>query len=196
MKIDQKVFGIGFHKTGTSSLALALKMMGYNCNRGLYEMKIKWGYKKCVQLLKDKDYGPYIDFVKEYNATLDNPWYLLYKELDETFPGSKFILTYREEEQWVKSCTHYFKGTDNLYRNWLYGTSEVEGNEEKYLKKYRSHIEEVEDYFKNRQQDLLKVNWEEGHGWDQLCQFIDKPILKLPFPHINRKGDQLHQPHK
>jgi len=189
----QKVFGIGFHKTGTTSLALALRILGYNCNRGLDVLKEKWGLEKCVQYLKDENYEPYLEYINEFDASLDNPWYLLYKELDLAFPNSKFILTLRDEDKWLASCRHFFEGTNNLYRNWLYGASEVEKNEELHLERYRVHIDQVKKYFMARPNDLLIVNWEENSGWNQLCSFLEKPIINLPFPHLNKKGDTLYQ---
>jgi hypothetical protein len=188
---QQKIFGIGFHKTGTTSLALALKILGYRTNRGLDELRNTWGLKRCVKLLEEKDYELYLDFIKDYDATLDNPWYLLFRELDERFPNSKFILTYRNPEQWIKSCSHYFEGTKNILHQYIYGNMEIKGNEDLYLKRYVQHIEAVKTYFKNRPNDLLISNWEGGDGWTELCSFLNVPIIQLPFPHLNKKGDEI-----
>lgn len=192
MKLEErKVFGIGFHKTGTTSLALALKVLGYSCNRGLDDLKRLWGLDRCVDLLRNDDYDPFLEYMERFDATLDNPWYLLYEELDVAFPKSKFILTLRDERKWLASCADFFSGVKNPYREWLYGTSEVLGYEEHYLKLYSSHIENVKKYFDSREGDLLIVNWENGDGWTELCQFLEKPIIDLPFPHLNKRGEKL-----
>ncbi len=192
LESKQKVFGIGFHKTGTTSLALALKILGYHCNRGLDDLRRIWGLEKCVRLLVNNDLQPYLNYIKDFDASLDNPWYLIYKELDLAFPGSKFILTKRDPEKWLASCTHFFEGTNNIYRKWMYGHSEIKGNEEIYLSRYRRHMDEVQHYFKGRPDDLIIVDWEQGAGWLELCEFLNRPIIKLPFPHLNKKGDELH----
>ena len=191
MKNNPKVFGIGFHKTGTTSLAFALKILGYNCNRGLDNLKHFWGLEYCVELLQEENYKPYLDYIKDFDATLDNPWYLLYEHLDRAFPGSKFIMTHRHQDKWLSSCTHFFKGTTNPYREWLYGSSEVIGNEEKHLSIYNNHYTKVKQYFEHRDKDLLIVNWENGDGWSELCQFLEKPMINLPFPHLNKKNSKI-----
>lgn len=181
-----KVFGIGFHKTGTSSLAMALTILGFKNNRGLDTLNKVWGQKKSITLLKERDYQPFFEFINEYDSTLDNPWYLLYKELDKEFPKSKFILTIRAEDKWLNSCRNFFRGKRNPLHNIIYGVNKFIGNEEIYLTKYKEHCEEVNKYFRNRPEDLLIVNWEKGNGWKEICTFLDKPIVKLPFPHLNQ----------
>jgi len=43
----------------------------------------------------------------------DNPWPLIYKELDKRIPGCKFILTLRDEESWYSSVKRHI---DDLKR--------------------------------------------------------------------------------
>ena len=191
MKNNPKVFGIGFHKTGTTSLAFALKILGYNCNRGLSNLRHIWGLESCVELLQEENYKPYLDYIKDFDATLDNPWYLLYEQLDQAYPGSKFIMTHRHQDKWLSSCAHFFEGTTNPYREWLYGSSTVVGNEDMHLNVYNSHYNKVQEYFQNRTNDLLIVNWESGDGWSELCQFLEKPMINLPFPHLNKKNSKI-----
>ena len=51
--------------------------------------------------------------VEQFDAFEDNPWPLLYRELDERFPGSKFILTRRPTENWINSQVKDFATTGN-----------------------------------------------------------------------------------
>lgn len=182
-----KIFGLGFHKTGVTSLAMALSLLGYHTNKGLFSIQDKLGRARILELLKKGNYQPFFDFMIDYDATLDNPWYILYKELDKAFPNSKFILTIRDDEQWLTSCKHFFKGRKNDIHNIIYGVNQFEGNEEIYLQKYKKHIEDVNAYFKDRPEDLLIVNWENGSGWNELCPFLNKNTINIPFPHLNSK---------
>jgi hypothetical protein len=43
----------------------------------------------------------------------------------------------------------------------------------------------VIDYFSNRDNFLI-ICFEKGHGWKELCRFLDKPIPSVPFPHVNK----------
>jgi hypothetical protein len=181
-----KVFGIGFHKTGTTSLAMALTILGFKHNRGLDNLNRLWGKDHCVKLLKENNLQPFFDFMKSYNSTADNPWYFLYQELDKAFPNSKFVLTIRDEDKWLNSSISFFKDTKKPIHELIYGVNTIKHNEALYLQRYRAHIEEVKSYFKNRPNDLLIVDWEKESGWERLCTFLDKPLLNLPFPHLNK----------
>lgn len=190
VKPFNKIFGIGFHKTGVTSLAMALSILGFKANKGITQLEKSFGRDKCLKALEETDYQFFIDFMDTCDATVDNPWYILYKELDAAFPNSKFILTVREEQQWLRSCQHFFKGKQNRMHEFIYGQgiNQFEGNESIYLKRYQQHIESVKHYFNGRESDLLVVNWEKGSGWQELCDFLNKPIITLPFPHANRQN--------
>ena len=54
------------------------------------------------------------------------------------------------------------------------------------IERYKKHNEEVEQYFRDRLQDILFVSWEEGAGWKELCEFLGKDIPNEPFPHANK----------
>ena len=79
-----KVFGIGFHKTGTSSLGTALEVLGYRvCSAKMY----------LVKQLEKNNVEPALELAEQYDAFQDFPWPLIFKEPDEQYPNSKFILT-------------------------------------------------------------------------------------------------------
>ena len=176
-----KVFGVGFHKTGTTTLKWALKELGYSVG----------GIQQGKHLLKDikqSNWAPVFEVADQYDALQDNPWPLLYKELDEQYPGSKFILTQRDEDQWIKSLVNHCGDKHADMREWIYGYGNPKGHEDVYRERYRRHYEEVREYFKDREDDFLIVSWSDGDGWEKLCQFLNEPIPETEFPHINKGG--------
>ncbi|MCP4312211.1 MAG: hypothetical protein GY790_13175 [Bacteroidetes bacterium] len=84
MKIEGKVIGVGFQKTGTSSLREALKILGFRVK--------DTSTTPPIPILKG-DYEKVLRMIGDYDALEDTPWYMIYRELDERIPGSKFILT-------------------------------------------------------------------------------------------------------
>ncbi|HUR31926.1 MAG TPA: sulfotransferase [Saprospiraceae bacterium] len=172
-----KAFCIGFHKTGTTSLGVALEELGYNVCGVRHDL---------IPSLQKNDMSEVIAVVKSHDAFRDNPWPVIFKELDVLFPGSKFILTIREENKWIKSAVNHFQRTPSDMRLFIYGKAFPVGNEEIYLNRYRKHNEAVVEYFKNRASDLLILNLEHENPWIQLCKFLDKPIPGRPFPLINK----------
>jgi hypothetical protein len=185
--MTQKVFCIGFHKTGTSSLAAAFQMMGYSVCRRLGMLQDLIPDKNVLELIRNNHYKEIFKASSSYDVFCDNPWPLFYKELDEHYPNSKFILTIREEHSWLKSVLNYFKNSETEIREIIYGKASPIDNEELYLKRYRKHNEEVQEHFKSRPKDLLIIDIEkEEDQWAILCRFLGKEIPNQAFPHQNK----------
>lgn len=179
MTMKPKVFCIGFHKTGTTSLELALKKLGY---------RVTGSFGTKDPAIADKVHEMAYAMAEDYDAFEDNPWPILYKELDARFPGSKFILTRRPAEAWIRSQVRDFATTETPMRRWIYGEDAgcPEGNEETYIARYERHNREVLEYFSDRPDDLLVFDLPKGDGWDKLCPFLGHEIPDEPFPHANK----------
>ncbi len=177
MMKGRKVFGIGFHKTGTKSLAAALQHLGYRVTgpNGVDNPNISRDVYKMAFGLADM-----------YDAFQDNPWPILYKELDEKYPDSRFILTLRPTEQWIRSLVQHFGTVRTPMREWIYGAGCPQGNEDVYISRYEGHNREVLEYFRDRPDDLLVFRLTEGDGWEKLCTFLGKEIPTVDFPHVNQ----------
>jgi hypothetical protein len=176
-----KIFCIGFHKTGTTSLAVALKKLGYSVTgpNGVQDLNISQNVFVMAYAL-----------VEQYDAFQDNPWPIIYKELDTKYPGSKFILTLRDSKSWIRSQVRHFGVQETPMRKWIYGVGCPEGNEEIYVNRFENHNKEVLAYFKERPSDLLILNLAKGDGWERLCPFLEKEIPNEPFPHANKAEDR------
>ena len=173
-----KVICIGWHKTGTTTLGDALLTLGYEVLGARVDL--------AEELLKG-NMEQALDLAGDFSALQDVPWNALYQELDQAFPGSRFILTVRDEDNWLKSAVRHFgaRNYDTPIFQWLYGTGRINGNEQCFLERYQRHNREVREYFRDRPNDLLVYNLEERPGWEPLCRFLQKPIPDKPFPHSN-----------
>jgi hypothetical protein len=174
-----KIFCIGFHKTGTTSLEMALRNLGY---------RVKGSFGSKDPDIASKVHELAYSMVDEYDAFEDNPWPILYHELDERFPGSKFILTRRPTENWIRSQVKDFATTETPMRRWIYGENAgcPAGNEATYIARYERHNRDVQDYFANRPDDLLIIDLPNDDGWSRLCPFLGHPVPNEPFPHANK----------
>ncbi len=182
-----KVFGIGFHKTGTSSLGKALEILGYKVCHGAGALRSNLGEDQMMQSLFKKEHDDIFKFAQDFDAFNDLPWFALYKELDLRFPNSKFILTERLGSAWLESAKKYFGNTASPFRLWLYGQPNPTGNEELYLARYQRHNDEVKKYFEGKNK-LLVLNIETENKWISLCDFLNQPIPVLKYPRLNREG--------
>ena len=159
-----KVFGIGLSNTGTTSLAKALTMLGYNT----------------------KHYPWSLQEIDEFEASVDIPVACRYQELDEKYPGSKFILTTRPFEEWIERRRK--KAADRgRVQKWvldtrikMYGTTQF--NEQKLKQAYYDHHKNVEAYFKHRPKDILTVPLREDKKWTRLCAFLGKDVPNADYP--------------
>jgi len=181
--MKSKVFCIGFHKTGTTSIAEALRILGYRVTgrNGTRDPNIEENVLAMAY-----------DLVDKYDVFQDNPWPIIYKELDEKFPGSKFILLLRDPGLWINSQVNSFGRKETPMRKWIYGVGCPEGNEDIYIKRFKDHNEEVLNHFRNRPQDLLVLDLGKGDGWEKLCPFLGEKIRKVSFPHVNKASDRGH----
>jgi len=175
-----KVFGIGFHKTGTTSLAAALRQLGYSVTgpNGVHRSDIaQIAWPMCLSLME------------QFDAFQDNPWPVLYRELYAYCPEEKFILTIRDADSWLKSVRGFFGQQVTPMRAWIYGHGGPEGNEKSYLERYERHNREVIEFFEDKPGKLLVMDLSNGDGWEKLCAFLNEfPIPDTPFPHKNAQA--------
>lgn len=187
-----KVFGIGFQKTGTSSLAEALEILGYRTNHGVFinHPEHRRSLHIVPPLTNEKVAAQALRLVADYDALTDNPWPLLYRELDAAYPGTKFILTSRDPGSWIASVVQHFGERDSDVLEWIYGFRSVRGHETRCLEVYEAHNGAVRAYFANRPGALLELNFDRAPRWNELCAFLGKPIPRKSFPHANTANER------
>ncbi len=174
-----KIIGVGFQKTGTSTLREALKILGYTVK--------DTSSRPIIPIIKG-NYGKVLRMIKNYDAIEDTPWYMIYKELDALIPGSKFILTIRDEESWYKSVSRQIGDLRSPQLEWIYGRGKGLPKDDKAntIQVYSDHNKEVMEYFKDRPEDLLVLDFTKGDKWEKLCAFLNKEVPAVAFPHANK----------
>ncbi len=180
--LPPKVFGIGFQKTGTSSLGRALEHLGYRVISG--------GLRIGQPISRDSILQNAVPVLEKYDAVEDTPWPLIYRQLDGLAPGSKFVLTVRDPQRWLKSILSHFAEISSPMHEWIYGHACPTGHEDDYLEKYLQHNELEYAYFADRPGDLLVMDFEKGDGWELLCDFLGKPAPGKRFPKKNTESDR------
>jgi len=198
-----KVFGIGLSRTGTTSLNTALCILGI---KSIHFPDDVQTYRELMEAKYD------LTVLKTYQGITDTPVVPIYPQLDQAYPGSKFILTVREKESWLDSVEQYWKkfgwarGNPDLftmspkkyhylseYGCWAFHRIAVYGccvfDRARFSYVYDVHYRNVLAYFASRRHDLLVFNICGGDGWAPLCKFLDRPVPDVPFPHQNRKSE-------
>lgn len=180
-----KVFGIGLPKTGTTTLGYCFKEFGFNHRS--FDMDL------AVQI-KRNELENVVAEVRKYETFEDWPWFLIYRELDQRFPNSKFILTLRRDtETYVASLRKHharqgIKKEDFVKPHWwddVFGFAPDQWDYQKSAQTYERHNREVREYFRDRTNDVLVVCRENGDDWDKLSKLLNEPCPDEPFPHLN-----------
>ena len=207
VKNKQKIFCIGRNKTGTTSVKAAFDELGYVIGEQDVAEHL---FEQCF--LED-NYEPIIKYCRSAEVFQDVPFsfYQIIPHLDKAFPNSKFILTTRDTpEQWYKSFVKYYskrsgvEGRAATYedlKNSTYvsntfrakfitdahGTSHEDPfNKDILIKQYNEHLEYVDNYFKQRPNDLLTINIAEPADFKRFLTFIDKSSNATSFPWENK----------
>jgi hypothetical protein len=179
----QKIFGIGLGRTGGTSLSKAMSMLGYKC----------------------KHAPAYIDEITKYEFISDIFIAARYEFLDYAFPKARFIMTVRDIESWIKSCSKYkdpskpngilnewgiqgttLRSAENRFR--LFGISYYDEKVFRYV--HSDYYYRVLTHFRNRHDKLLVLNICNGEGWKELCSFLGKEVPDVAFPHKNKAWQQ------
>jgi hypothetical protein len=187
-----KVFGIGLSRTGTKSLTMALNQLNFKVIH----------YPSDQTILNELESGNYnFSVLKEFDGITDITVAPYYAQLDQLFPDSKFILTVRDKDSWLRSIEAHWSGKpvletapDNeakmklrrLLRLAVYGTYVF--NKERLSYVYDLHYKNVIEYFKDRPDSLLVINICGGESWNKLCPFLNLPLLNEPFPSMQKKS--------
>ena len=129
--------------------------------------------------------------VPKYDAFQDNPWPVFYRELDQCYPGSRFILTVRPPDEWIDSAVCHFGTRDTPMRDYIYGVGHPRGNEAIFLDRYCRHNDEVREYFRQRSDDFLTMDITGGAGWEALCAFLEVNRPDTMFPKRNTRHARL-----
>ena len=181
-----KVFCIGLSRTGTTSMMSALTTLGYRCLH----------YPDTVDVIDKTLMGRFDwDVLDQYDAFGDTPVAAYYRELDKQCPDSKFILTLRNQDEWLRSCSNKIRNKGAYYnppvkstlfsmiiRAQLYGRHYY--NRESFLKAYYRHRDDVFEYFEHPSSRLLVTNM--SQGWEPICKFLDLDVPDVPFPNLTR----------
>lgn len=182
----ERVLYVGHGKTGTSSFGTACEVLGYKLveNESGLTKKVNAG-----------DLDEVLEIADKYTCYEDYPWLYLYKEFDERYDNIKFVLGVRPEEEWFKSMSYQAmrprtverrqevdEAHYNQYVRYMDDPKYFPLKHDEAIAMYLKWNEDIKKYFEGRDDFMVFSVWQ-GHGWKELCEFLDKPVPDLPFPY-------------
>ncbi|KAI5064023.1 hypothetical protein GOP47_0020693 [Adiantum capillus-veneris] len=197
-KAELKVIICGIPRSGSTSLKLAMDILGFPCFHGINLMKPT----ECNLFMKAHKTGNKEDWdclLKGYSAIADFPAATSYKQLMKLYPEAKVILNIRDPHRWYKSFSEtILKGTEAVqllrpstthrclnelvYNGMLHGRPE---DKESSIHSYNLHTQEVMAHVHPSSKLLVYEFGDKTQGWGPLCEFLKVGIPRVPFPFSN-----------
>lgn len=164
---QEKIFIIGLPRTATTSVCLAMLEQGYKTAHNAYTQEA---------------------FIQA-QVLADTPIFCDYQKLDKHYPNSKFIYLTRAPEKWLPSIRQLLQRmivnlqrTDGgfnphlkrCYKDVFSPLSEENLNSDEFLLGcYQRHQQGVNDYFKDRAEDLLTIDVSEEGSYSSVLAFLN-----------------------
>jgi len=201
-----KLIGAGLPRTATLSQKVALEMLGFG---PCYHM---------VDVLSDLDrVRPWSDALSGnanwheifdgFESTVDWPGSFHYRELIETYPDAKVLLSVRSGESWARSMNeticalHYgdtmmhdlssararidphWRAFVDLMKEMLSASGLLADGNGSGTTALAEAMERHNDEVREASGDVLV--WSPADGWEPLCAFLEVPVPDVPFPRTN-----------
>jgi hypothetical protein len=197
--LSLRVIGAGLGRTGTTSLREALSIvLGGRC----YHFEDVIATPAHVPLWRAAIRGEAFQWERIYDgyvATTDWPGASFWQELQDTYPDSFILLSYR------KSSAEWFESVKDTIEALLTRTSESPEDDwhlmaQELLKDHFVPVpfdrREAEQAYE-RHNALVRatvspsrlIQWTPGDGWEPICRGLDVDVPGVPFPHLNTKTE-------
>ena len=198
-----KVICAGYGKTGTKSIAKALRHLGFTVF-DLEEQTLDF-LDHWVDVVQN---GVKLDVKRVYqnaDVCVDAPGNFFFEEILEAFPDCKVILSVREEDSWIESLVRQLDSFNAVRSKIVSLLSPSARKMENFLdafinasfgscntkstyvirKRYRIHNHRVKSIVPADK--LLVYNVKQG--WKPLCDFLECEVPLVAFPHENVKAE-------
>jgi Sulfotransferase domain len=168
-----KIFSLGINQTGTTIMGACLRHWGFR--------HISF-YESTYAMWEKADTKTLFALASRSQRFEDWLWVWCYRELDEVFPDSRYLLT-RTRSSPDFLCAHGGRTGPTRLCEVVYGHTMPHRYRDEQIQFCESHLQEVRHYFRNHLHDLLDVCREEEDDWKALANFLGTAVPDTPFPH-------------
>jgi len=188
------VIGVGFGRTGTHTLNLALEQLGLGPCHHMEDVIASEQQKAWFRAAGRGQAVDWDEVYAGYNSAVDWPTCYFWRELAAHWPGAKIILTVRNSEEWYKSA-----------RATIFNTMGPDANPESFgrivvaTKVFGDRLDDEThciEVLEQHNADVMNafppsrlLVYQVADGWPKLCTFLGIPVPAEPFPHSNTTRD-------
>ena len=198
-----KVIGVGFGRTGTLSLKLALDELGLGPCYHMVETIAYPEHDAMWLALARGETHDWRPILAGYTSTVDWPGLMIWRELAAGSSDAKIILTMRDPEEWYASAAATIfarmlefeslradpDAVDPVRRGHMEMVNAIvvektfggSLDREHAIAAFNTHNDEVR---RSVPPERLLV-YESEDGWDPICAFLGMPVPATPYPKAN-----------
>ncbi|MDN5896934.1 MAG: hypothetical protein L0H93_23290 [Nocardioides sp.] len=193
-----RVIGAGWGRTGTTSAAAALELLGFG---PCLQMQDVWPRPELASLWNRHRAGHLADWrqeLREFDSCVDWPGCWQWREFAELWPEAHVLLTVRDAESWYDSALGSIHAWTAPGQD--VGPPEVAGlldavweehfgGWQNFLDRPRAvaaYEEHLADVRKNCPGHRL-IEWRVSDGWEPLCSSLGVPVPDVSLPHLNAR---------
>lgn len=178
-----KIIGIGLPKTGTTSLAEALRILGVADVVHRPELLLQ-RYRRSGRW----DMG-------RSGAVMDiNPWPLAV--IRRAYPDALLVHTHRDIDDWLNSCEVHFSHNPDYNpegRLEIFGATRY--NVAAFADTHVRHGDYVRSFYSTDYGPHIHLETAR-QGWEPLCKALRVAVPDVPYPHENKRKENQWQPAK
>jgi hypothetical protein len=190
-----RVIGSGVGRTGTMSLKHALEQLGFGPCHHMVEV---FAHPDSVPLWMEAGAGKadWDAIFGAYDAIVDYPGALFWRELIAHYPDAKVILSLRDPDRWFESTqeTIFAARSPGMmppapfkpFFDMIYEKIGVDLHDR----------DAMVAYFKRHNEDVTRtvpperlLVFEAKQGWEPLCAFLGVPVPDTPYPSENSREE-------
>jgi hypothetical protein len=197
-----KVIGAGLGRTGTLSLKFALEHVGFG---PCYHMAEFFAHlpEHLPLWLGAADGRPDWDAIFEgYVSTVDYPGCTYWRDLVAKWPEAKVILTVRDPDSWFESASSTVLSHRSRAMLGAPGVKRFfEATVHRDFGDRSDDREFMTDYFRRWNEAVIAevppeklLVFQAKDGWEPLCEFLDVPVPREPYPRVNSREDMAARP--
>lgn len=186
MPSDIKVLGVGFMKTGLTSVLREMRAQGFRCqgkSRKLFKAFARGDISRVMEAYETGDF--FIDWPQPY---MYRPFLRRYGK------RARFILTVRDEASWFASLVRHNEMAHPITHSHrlMFGRFYPSGFEEEHCAIYRAHNQAVIDYFEaeNAMEQLLVIDVSKPGEYVRFCVFLGLEPRGDSFSRANVSADK------
>ena len=201
-----KLIGAGLPRTATLSQKVALEMLGFG---PCYHMVDVLSHLSRVREWSDALSGNanWQEIFAGFQSTVDWPGSFHYRELIETYPDAKVLLSVRSGESWARSMNeticalHY---GDTMMHDLSSARARIDPDWRAFVDLMKamlsasglvthgngSGVTALAEAMERHNEDVRQAAdnllfWSPADGWEPLCEFLEVPVPDAPFPRTN-----------